>query len=983
MLRVDFIDPSRDAESAARLARLIRSGDAEDARRLRGFRSPATRRDEPGPFLPPPQFGFHGRARELHDLERRFRSQRGVVLHAMGGMGKTALATEAAHWWTRSGLFRDGACFVSFEQFANAERVVQVLGTYLAGPNFEQLPAAEQRRRTIEVFRQKEVLMVWDAFENALPQFSKNDASSPYTDDERHRLSELFRDLTTGQGKGRLLVTCRPGETHLPSAHRFELHGLARADSLWLLSSIVKRDGLTLDDPRLSRERLDPLLDDLSDHPLSLELVGPHLRTLTPEVIRADFGKLLEKFRQDAPEERNQSLLASLEFSRRHLSAAAREALPWLGLFNGGVFEQLLLDVSGLAPGVWEPLRCELQSIALVQSEEDIEINGRPFLRYHPTLVSAAADRSLAEKPEVREHFIGVYLVLMEALDKAFIGSQSRAAIEILSREEANYRTAVQWAVADQKFQAAAALGDAFRIYLQRTSRLRERNAWVQWLKDVMTQQGFTEDAAFYEREHAWTRFTEGDSKGAVDQLQTLVERIRKTSEFDSTSQLALSTAQLGRVLNERGDSMKAIPVLQEATRLHENMIVKAGGQSLEKVLAAPDSSGAATELYDLCATMGDLANALRDAGQHDKALSVAQKALGIRQKLGIDRNVASGHVQCARILLEMARFDEAEFLYDSALVAARKVGDKAMEGTILQNQGGLARKRNQLERAIRFYQQALQLFHEAGNQSSIMRTYCLLGVVEQKAGRLAEARVWYEKSRELAVQLKDQPCLAQTIHNIGIVCQEEGEAARKLGDEPAARRHFEAALGSVEESLQIEQARGNKPSEADSWSQLAIIHLLLGNLDAAERHANEALRIHESLGLKEAWNDYNTLAEIAQARGDLAAAPEWAQKRDTLLEELDRRAGDGPALPAETLKLFQALTHACARTALGEGPLGPTEEEALSQIDQLPPPFPDLSAFLRLIAAGRLPSIPANLPPDLRQFLESVVKQIREAQRG
>src|SRR5262249_22980999 len=155
--------------------------------------------------------------------------------------------------------------------------------------------------------------------------------------------------------------------------------------SLWLLSHILKRDGLTLDDPRFGRDRLDPLLHDLADHPLSLELVGPHLRTLTPEAIRADFGKLLAQFQQDAPEGRNQSLRASLEFSLRHLNPAARAALPWLGLFQGGVFEDNLLDVSQLTPDAWEPIRRELQGIALVRPEDDIQIAGRPFLRFHPT----------------------------------------------------------------------------------------------------------------------------------------------------------------------------------------------------------------------------------------------------------------------------------------------------------------------------------------------------------------------------------------------------------------------------------------------------------------------------------------------------------------------------------------------------------------------------------------------------------------------
>ena len=74
LLWVDFTDPAHDADNAASLARLIRGADAEDARRRRGFRSPATLPEEPGRFPPPPQYGFHGRAQELYELERRFRT---------------------------------------------------------------------------------------------------------------------------------------------------------------------------------------------------------------------------------------------------------------------------------------------------------------------------------------------------------------------------------------------------------------------------------------------------------------------------------------------------------------------------------------------------------------------------------------------------------------------------------------------------------------------------------------------------------------------------------------------------------------------------------------------------------------------------------------------------------------------------------------------------------------------------------------------
>jgi len=982
LLWVDFTDTAQDDAAAAYLARLIRSADAEDARRRRGFRNPA-QREEPGPFPPPPQYGFQGRARELYELERVFRSQRGIVLHAMGGMGKTALATEAAHWWTRSGLFRDGACFLSFEQFASADRVVQVLGTYLAGPRFEQLPAVEQRRRAIEIFQQHAVLLVWDNFESTLPQFNDGAAAhgSPYTDDERRRLAELFRDLTTGPGKGCLLVTCRPGDTGLPGAQRYELEGLARADSLWLLASILRRDGLTLADPRLSRDKLDPLLRDLADHPLSLELVGSHLRTLSPEEIRADFGQLLAKFQQEAPEGRNQSLLASLEFSRRHLSPAAREALPWLGLFSGGVFEKLLLDVSQLAPEAWEPIRRDLQGIALLRAEDDLQIAGRPFLRFHPTLASAAADPTLAQNPEIRQRFISAYLSLMQALYKALTGSQSRAALEVLNREEANYRTAVQWAVADQELRAAAVLGDTFRGYLERSGRLRERDAWVQWLMDAVGQQGFTEEAAAYERQHAWTRFTQGDPQGAVDQLQALIERLRHTTEFDSAFQLATTTHTLGRVLYTAGASVQAIPILRESIVHFEGLVEKIGGRPWDEILISPGHAQAAIELGNLSATMGDLANALRNVGQHDEALILAERSTGIQEKLGSQRDIAAGHGQCAKILMVAGRYDEADARYDRALAAARHAGDKNLEGSLLQNQGALASDRNSLQRAAQLYQQALELFRAAGDQGSMMRTYNLLGIVEFRANRLSEARGWYEKSHELAVQLKDQVGLGQAAQNIGIVWQREGDIASEQGDELLARKYFEEACHSVEESLRVWQAQKDKPNEAASWGQLARNHLLLGDLAIAERHAHEARQIHESLGLKEGWLTYNTLSEIAHARGDLTAAAEWAKKRDDLDAELERRAGGGGGLPAQMLQALQALTFACAQAGFGEGDLGPGEEEALARLDGFAAPFPEFAAFLRQIASGQVAPIPDGLPVELREWVEGLVREIRQAQ--
>src|SRR5207245_3447422 len=132
------------------------------------------------------------------------------------------------------------------------------------------------------------------------------------------------------------------------------------------------------DDKRFEKDNLEALLNGLGDHPLSIVLVGPHLKHLTPEQIVARFYELLDQFTGDAEVERNRSLLASLRFSTSRLSAEAQATLPWLSLFQGGVFEHILLEVSQMNSAEWDGVRAELEATALVRVETDIEINHPP-----------------------------------------------------------------------------------------------------------------------------------------------------------------------------------------------------------------------------------------------------------------------------------------------------------------------------------------------------------------------------------------------------------------------------------------------------------------------------------------------------------------------------------------------------------------------------------------------------------------------------
>ncbi len=258
------------------------------------------------------------------------------------------------------------------------------------------------------------------------------------------------------------------------------------------------------------------------------------------------------------------------------------------------MFEQILLDVSQMDPAAWDGVRAELEATALVRVETDIEINNRPYLRFHPTLpyavggavladaTASQADAddgglSLADQEDVRQRFIAVYRALTVAIDRALRGSAARGGMDVLAREEANVRTAVRWAVASDQFDVAAADGQ----YVPRVSgTLRPGCAsatqWSAWLADAAAHTTFSAAVAGAERNRAWSLFTQGHTAEAIQMLDALIERLQQTTAFDAAFQLATAQSQLGRIYQEAGHAKRAIPILSEAVGAWERLVRQA-----------------------------------------------------------------------------------------------------------------------------------------------------------------------------------------------------------------------------------------------------------------------------------------------------------------------------------------------------------------------------------------------------------------------
>jgi tetratricopeptide (TPR) repeat protein len=917
---------------------------------------------------PSPKYGFHGRALELLKLERVFRAHPAVVIHGGGGMGKTALACEAAQWWLRTGKF-EAAVYCSFEQKQGAERVVQLLGRALEGEAFSARPTEEQWQTAVRLFHERRVLLVWDNFESTLPAFQQGEepeAGVPgilleFGDEARREVRRLYQELTSGQPQGRLLVTCRPDDTLLPGIEKLSLSGLARPDSLHLLAAILAEGGMTLEErPGYERHEVDDLLTMLADHPLSISLVAPHFKELKPGQIREEFRQLLERFADpSAKEGRNQSLLASLEFSKKRLSEVARQMLPYLAWFQGGVHEFVFLSFAELSAAAWVPLRAELVAIALISVEESIQVNDRPYLRFHPTLPYAARPTDVPD-PEAAWRFLEVYRVLRQEVYTVLRGQQPARGMGVLAREEANVRSASALAFRFHQFHRSWELADTLQEYLLMAGRLREREALVGWVRERLQGDQLDQATCASLLQDARSLSEQGQADRAIQLVQDLLHRLQAQGvphPQDITFQTALSQGFLGRIYSKAGRPDLALEPLQQAVAGFERL--------------------GANGKRNLAAALGDQANAFRLLGRFEEALASAESALAISREQGNQHAIARGLNLTAAILEDQQRYSEAEARYNEALQMAHSAGDVLLQGTILQNQGVLQGGQGHHDRAIVLYHQALALFQRAGRGE--VQICSLLGTAEAKRGQLDAAEAWYLRSRELAQKRNDRYHLGVVAQNLGILYKDRAEQA---GVDAALRTSWlRQAIASVQESLAIGQDLNDQGGAASSYFQLGVFHKKLQEWDQAETYLHHSVRIKEALNHSDVWMDYSNLADVARGRGDEQAAAFWQAKCDAKYAEVQRlRGGQGsavsPQLSERQVQVLLELAQACYAARSSNTSLPSQVAESLAWLSGAQAPFPVVAAFLQAVAAGQpLPPVPADLPAPLGDILSALTQ--------
>lgn len=779
----------------------------------------------PGGLPAASKYGFHGRSRELLQLERAFAKHAIVVVHGFGGMGKTTLAAEAGRWFYRTRRFPGGAAFVSFEHGGSLQQLCSWVGQAVSGdPNFV-LGDGDSVARVARLLQDKPALVILDNFESVLgrsPLMPAEELKAVLDAVWLWAAGSTQQPAPAKAGGSRLLITTRDTSFNdsrfSPSqaCRHLVLQGLASHDALELAAVVLETNGI--DRAKVSRQDLLDLMEHLGGHPLSLNLVLPHLQKHTAAELSARFEALLPGFKEGAAKERNESLEVSLQFSLQRLGDETRAALPDLAVFQGGAMENDILKVTQMSADLWQQAKQELVQAALVTVENLPNLES-PFLRFHPTLLPYLTTQlPAARRPEVENRYWREYYDTARSLYQLDT-QHPHLARAIAMRELPNLQRALQLAMAAGEMEIVVDFSNRLiERFLNVFGRWRERDAMLakvqQWAKEQMAKtmsgEGKLTKAEFLlMNKQGQALLQQGRAADAERHYERLIALLEKNADYDSTYNCALSYWWLGRCQEAQGQPVKAIAwhrkALQGFERLSES--VKEAKEMLGKVYS-------------------NLGDNLSDIGEFDKARQAYQNGLEISSEIGDHRSVG----------VKLSRLGELALL----------LGD--------------------LPEATRRYAEALETFHKLGEPEAEAVAWHQLGMVAQKAQNWEEAERCYRESLKLKEQMNHPKGVAQT-------CNQLANVAKGAGRLDDAERWYLQALDGFEKTGQVNDA-------AVTASNLANLYLSQGRLAEAEQYAKRALAIKETLDLSaEPWKTYNILAEIAHAKGNTQEAAQWRRK--------------------------------------------------------------------------------------------------------
>jgi tetratricopeptide (TPR) repeat protein len=624
----------------------------------------------------PRRVAFFGRDKEMDKVLRALGPEErgwGVVIDGIGGIGKTALAVEAAYRCKERALF-DAFIFVSAKQrrlepsgikaetraATTLDEFVNETTRALGKPGIAQLTGEDKRSTLLDALRTTRALLIYDNLETL-------------TKEEQEALADWLRFLPQGC-KAMLTSRRRGGEGALWL--RLEKLDWETARAI-IKHESEQEEHLAETLRRAGKARWHELYDETGGSPLALiwTLGLMRARALT-------FDRALEMLQQGAARESPLQEFIYQE-ARKELGTSDVATLNALSFFVPSATFEALMAVADLSRTPLETVLERLDALALVNREL-----GEERYSLHPLTRAYVRDELLADAKVARETGMRFARYWVEYAER-YGGSdkESYKTYDRLEAEWANLDAAANW-LWETAAPPPSSTGEG---------KGGGENA-ARMLNDLAS-------ALWY---FCWMR---GRWDEGVQLSERAYEAMRAMQDWSNAGWRAFDVAWIHYCRARTDDAVLWTDRCGDAwTR---------GGSRYEQSVAT--------------AMRGRIAEQRKDL---DEAERLLQDALAIRRDLGLDADVAIVLNDLGGLERERKNYGAAERYFREALELARKNDLKEPQAYISGNLGELALDREQWAEARKWFEQELPLAKEVGRVELIAHAQYGLARVHEAEGR-------------------------------------------------------------------------------------------------------------------------------------------------------------------------------------------------------------------------------------------------------
>jgi tetratricopeptide (TPR) repeat protein len=797
---------------------------------------------------------FVGRTTEIRELQTKLDPQTGtwraVVIHAIGGMGKTVLAARLAE---RMATRLDGVISIRITPSTTAKSVLDHIGDFLFSNNArfnlsEIHQYQENRSKPLElnirigaltqILRRLRILLIFDNCEDILP-YGMNVSRAAKVQESASLDPELLPLISvlvdSADGLTRLLFTSRVDfspikENHLTDAiGHLSLKEMRFQEVVYLMETLPPLDDLPVailnqinaaSFPRLVTMR--DVFERVGGHPYRLNLFAKHAANSSIDQALDDLSGMQQDLLEFTLLEKAVEQLPKRTILLLRRASVYDEPVPKEGLaFMLGDERDVMPDVSAELKTVlkWGLVAPELDSDAY-----SVHSIVREWIQ---------SQWSETEKKEYLHRASQYWLGL---------GRDSRSLWDYLRARQYLYQA--------EEYEDADEIVQTIYEYLLRSGYLSLLLLLLQ--QSVNTLEGTGRTVALGNLATIYQEL--GDNQTAKQIYKQVLKIFEKGGDKGN---MAVALHEIGIVHQRQGEYQQALVHYQESRKIFEEI---------------GDRTGVANSLYQV-------GKVYESQGEYQLALNYFQQSLKIEEQIGDGASLARTLNEIGILHQMQGEYQQALKYYQQSLNIDEKIGYRASVASSLHNIGMLHQMQGEYSQALEYYQQSLEIKEETGDRPGVASSLHNIGMLYQMQGGYSQALEYYQQSLENKEEIGDRPGVAYSLHQIGTVCQAYGE--------------YRQALEYYQRSLKILEGIGDQAGLAASLHEIGMLHYLQGKYLDAYGYYLRAMKINVKSGDRagEAKNLHN-IGMLYQMQGGYSQALEYYQQSLEIQEEIGDQSG-------------------------------------------------------------------------------------------